>query len=125
MSAFIDCVVCRKRIVYTDNYGDDRGMSDADLRKWFRARGCTVAPTRCPDHARDKGVAAARRSLAACAAEHDPTPWMTYQGIALGGGGVFNAGGSSSGKQTLSPRKEFCQEPSHYWYLPERKKVEA
>jgi hypothetical protein len=113
MSAFIDCMVCRARVIVPDS----DSMSDADVAAYLESVGCTVAPTRCAEHAGADGLAkvlAGLESKTACTDEHDPDPWLRYVGIAMAQV-TFGAGGPQSGRPKLAPRVEFCQEPAHYW----------
>lgn len=45
--AFIECGECGA----TASEGQSEGVSDESLTERFEARGWTVRPTRCPDHA--------------------------------------------------------------------------
>ena len=112
MSAFIDCLACRARLIHPNPI-----VTDDEFKKWSRRLGWTIGPTLCPEHAKAKGqrvILAGLASKEACTLEHDPKPWRTNQGLAIGGGGKFG-GGPTMGQAHLSPRSEFCQEPSHYW----------
>lgn len=113
MSAFIDCMVCRKRVTLPDS----NSMSDEEVVANLITRGCTVNPTRCPEHAGTDGlqvVLAGYKSLASCTLDHDPEPWLIRKGIAMAQV-TFSAGGAQSGRATLGPRPEYCQEQAHYW----------
>jgi hypothetical protein len=114
MSAFIDCAVCRARLIHREDAGP---VSDADFTAWAENAGWTIAPTRCGEHAGAPGqalVEAAVISRAGCEAEHDSSPWSVQGGLAIGGGTSFGSG-PTLGRARLAPRDRFCQEQSHYW----------
>jgi hypothetical protein len=114
-SAFVDCVVCRRRAI--ERFAD--GLTDQQLMRIWRGRGWrfTIMPL-CPDHALAAGrkrIEKARASLAECELAHDPEPWLFYAGLASGGGQVFNGGGAEIGRARLGPREGYCRDRTHYW----------
>jgi hypothetical protein len=114
MSAFIDCGICRARLIHREDTGP---VSDAEFTKWAEGEGWTIAPNRCAEHAGAAGQEkfdAAVASRALCEAPHDGSPWSIPGGLAIGGGTSFGSG-PTLGRARLAPRARFCPEQSHYW----------
>lgn len=113
MTAFIDCMVCAKRLIDQANTHE----TNAEFTTWAATKGWTILPTRCPEHAKAEGQAVVSKAYAdtrACTLDHDPNPWVVEEGLMVGGRSV-PGGGATAGRRTLRPRPGFCAEHAHYW----------